>query len=77
MPMAGTAVHNLNDQDLLDGMLALKLACGKSHSSLTKRRRQWFCFLLQSLKVEADLRGLPTPSGPVHAGDLRRDPPPV
>jgi len=69
------AVHDFSDEDLLHAMLALQLACGKSHSALTKKRRQWFCFLLKALKVEADLRGLAAPPPQSHAGDLPAAPP--
>jgi hypothetical protein len=68
VPAAGLGA--LTDHELLNAYLALQLACGRSHQTLSRRRQQWFCFLGRTLKVEIDLRGLPTPVAPYHAGDL-------
>lgn len=57
-------------EQLFFAQYALALACGKSHQALSKNRQQWFCFLFQTLKIEADLRGLPSPAPPLHAGSL-------
>lgn len=58
------------DKQLWNAQLALALACGRSHQTTRKKRNQWYCFLFQSLVVESDLRGLPHPQPPFHAGDL-------
>jgi len=57
----------LDDEELWNTQLMLALACARSHSSLTRKRRQFFCLLQQVLKVESDLRGVPAPSAPYHA----------
>jgi hypothetical protein len=65
-PLAG-----LTDTELWNSQLALELACGRNRSSLTKKRRQWFCLLAQNLKVEADLRGVESPAPPYGVGRFR------
>jgi len=57
----------LSDKTLYDTQIMLAIACGRSHSSLTRKRRQYFCNLQQVLKVESDLRGVPHPVAPYHA----------
>jgi len=63
-------LSEITNEQLEGAMLALSLACGKSHQSLTHKRQQWFCFLFRTLKVEADLRGLPAPAAPFQASHL-------
>jgi hypothetical protein len=70
-------VHHLTDDELHDLQLALQLGCGRSKQMLAKTRRQWYCFLFQVLKVEADLRGLPSPTAPFHSSQLRGEPPAI
>jgi len=60
----------VTDADLGHLMLALQLACGKAHGAQSEKRRGWFCYLFRTLKVEADLRGLPSPPPTVHVADL-------
>jgi hypothetical protein len=64
-------LSSLTNTELWNTQLALELACGRNHSSLTKKRRQWFCLLAQNLKVEADVRGVTSPSHPFGVGDFR------
>jgi predicted cobalt transporter CbtA len=61
-PPVGNAVEDLTDQQLWNAQLLLSLACGRAHSSITRKREQYFCFLQRVLKVEADLRGVPQPT---------------
>lgn len=65
---------DLTDVQLWNTDLMLALGCGRNHSSLTRKRRQYYCLLRRNLKVEADLRGLPTPEVPYGVGQLRHDP---
>lgn len=60
----------ITDTQLYNLQLALQLQCGRSHSTQRRRRQAWFCFLSRVLQVEADLRGVPVPAAPFHAGDL-------
>jgi len=62
---------SLTADQLWNVQVMLELVCGRNHSSLTKKRRQYLCLLRQNIKVEADLRGLPSPTPPHGVGDLR------
>jgi hypothetical protein len=62
--------RDVSDEQLLQLQLALALACGRSHQSLTRKRQNWFCLLGRILKIETDFRGLPTPPPPYHASNL-------
>lgn len=68
--MSVTTIAELTDPELQQLMLALQLGCGRSHGVTKRQREQWFCFLFRVLKVESDLRGLPTPGPSAHSGDL-------
>jgi hypothetical protein len=61
----------ISDTQLEQLMLMLQLGCGRSKQTMSKKRQLWFCFLFRVLAVEADLRGLPTPTAPFHAGDVK------
>ena len=63
-------LSTFTNEQLYNGMLALQLACGRSHGAQRKNKQQWFCFLFQALLAEANQRGAPHPSAPFHAGDL-------
>jgi hypothetical protein len=71
-PETGDALTDLSDQQLWNAQVLASLACGRAHSSLTRRREQYFCFLERVLKVEADLRGLPSPTSDARTKDLYR-----
>jgi hypothetical protein len=71
-PPAGDAVGDLSDAQLWNAQLLLSLACGRAHSSITRKREQYFCFLERVLKVEADLRGLPSPPSTARTSSLNR-----
>ena len=73
--MAINPLAAVTDEQLTFSMLMLALSCGKSHTALREPRRQVFCFLGEVLKVEADLRGLPTPVAPYHAPPKSQTPP--
>lgn len=73
--MPSLTVATLTDEELLNLMLALRLGCGRSKTAFKRRRELWYCFGFRVLKTEADLRGLPSPTGPVHGGDLPPGPP--
>lgn len=59
-----------SDEELLQLRLATQLTCGRAHGVLVTKRRAWFCILFNTLKVEANLRGLPAPPTTAHVGDL-------
>ena len=61
-PPPGNDVSLLTDHQLWNLQLLLSLGCGRAHSSITRKREQYFCFLSRVIKVEADLRGVPQPS---------------
>lgn len=63
-------LSSLTNDQLEAIMLALQLQCGRAKFAMSSKRRQWYCFTFQVFKVEADLRGLPTPPVGGHAGDL-------
>ena len=63
-------VTSFTDAQLFNAQLALQLACGRAHGAGRKKRNQWYCFLFDALKIEADLRGVPSPAAPFHTGDL-------
>jgi hypothetical protein len=63
-------LSTLTDQQVQVLQVALALACGRSHGTLSHRRQQWFCFLARSLKLEADLRGLPAVEPPYHVSQV-------
>ena len=44
---------SLSDTQLWNSHLLLELGCGRNKSSLTKRRRQYYCLLAENLKIEA------------------------
>jgi hypothetical protein len=64
---------SLTPDQLWNLQVLLQIACGRSRSVLRRYRRQHFCLLFQNLKLESDLRGLPTPQAPYHIGDVRPD----
>jgi hypothetical protein len=61
---------DLTNVELQQIMLALSLGCGRSKSVAKRGREQWYCFAFRVFKVEADLRGLPSPPPGGHSGDL-------
>lgn len=63
-------LSTFTNEQLYNGMLALQLACGRSHGGQRKKREQWYCFLFQALLEEANARGAPHPSPPFNAGSL-------
>lgn len=65
---------SLTDAQLWNVQVMLATACGRNKSSLTTKRRQYYCLVAQNLKVEADLRGLPSPSPPYSVHDVKPDP---
>ena len=71
-PPAGNSLSDLSDAQLWNAQLLASLACGRAHSSITRKREQFFCFLQRVLKVEADLRGLPSPPPEARIADLKR-----
>lgn len=71
-PPAGDALADLTDQQLWNTQLLLDLVCTRFKSGTTRQRRQYFCYLARVLKVEADLRGLPSPSSDSRLADLYR-----
>ena len=64
-------LSSLTNEQVLQVLQALGLACGRSHGAYRRNRQQWFCFLFQNLVVSADLRGLPRPGPPWHDSDLK------
>ena len=74
-PPGGNPLASLNEVELWNATLELDLVCGRNTSSLTKKRRQYACLLRQSLKIEADLRGLPAPEPPFGVGDFKHNVP--
>jgi hypothetical protein len=62
---------SLTDAQLWNSQLLLQLACGKAHQALAHKRQQYFCTLFRLLKIEADVRGLPSPAAPFYVGDLK------
>jgi hypothetical protein len=71
-PPAGDEVGDLSDEQLFNAQLLLNLACGRAHSAVTRKRQQYFCYLARVLKVEADLRGVPSPPDDARINDLYR-----
>jgi len=67
-------LESLTDVQLWNSQVVLELACGRQTSSLRKKRRQYLCLLRQNLKLEADLRGLPSPTPPHSTSELKPDP---
>lgn len=61
-----------DDSQLWNTQLLLALACSRAHSSITRKREQYFCYMGRVLKVEADLRGLPSPPPEARIADLKR-----
>lgn len=70
MSVGENPLSYLTNSQVSNTQLMLALACGKSHRTLTKKRRQYFCHLQRALEIEADLRGLPQVRPPYHAGDV-------
>jgi hypothetical protein len=65
----------LTDTELFDVQLAVALACGRSRSALApQHRRQHYCFLFETLKLESDYRGVPAPTSPYRPGDFSSTP---
>lgn len=56
--------------DLIDALLALQLACGRSHSALKKKNRQYFCLLMRVLVAELERRNVPHHEHAAGAADL-------
>lgn len=54
----------VSDSDLWNTQLALALACGRSHSSLKKKHRQWLCDLFRALAAESERRDREPPHPP-------------
>ena len=73
MSTPANPLSDLTDTELWNIQVLMSLVCGRNHSSLTKKRRQYACRLAQPLKVEADLRGLSSPQPPYGVGDFKHD----
>jgi len=71
-PPAGNSLDDLTNEQLFNAQLLLQLGCGRAKSSITRKREQYYCFLARVLKVEADLRGLPSPGPDDRTGQLYR-----
>jgi hypothetical protein len=71
-PPAGNTLSALTDEQLWNGQILLALACNRGHSSITRKREQYFCYMGRVLKVEADLRGLASPPTTARTADLYR-----
>lgn len=69
--MIGHELERLTDDELWNTQLFLSVFCGRSKSSWRKKRRQYICGLFETLKLEADLRGVPSPLPPFHVGDTK------
>jgi len=61
----------LSDDQLWNAQLILALGCGRAKNTLKGKQREVLCFLANVLKVEADLRGLPSPVAPYHASQAK------
>jgi hypothetical protein len=62
---------DLTDEELWNAQLMLAVACGRSHSSLRKPRRQYFCLLFGNLVDEANQRGVPSPTPPYSVNQIK------
>lgn len=60
-------LSTLSNADLWNSQLALLIACGRSHSSLKGKHKQYFCGLAQVLKIESIQRGKAFPTTPISA----------
>lgn len=60
-------LSTLTDEQLFNSQLSLVLACGRSHSSLKQKHRQYFCILFETLKIESNNRGKSAPQWPYKA----------
>jgi len=69
LPFAG-----VSDVELWNMQVLQNIICGRNHSALAKKRREYACRLARPLKIEADLRGLPSPQPPYGVGQFRHDP---
>jgi hypothetical protein len=68
--MPSVALDGVSDEHLVNTMIALQLACGRSRGSMVRRRGEWFCFLFRTLDIERQARGLPPPPSHRAVGDL-------
>lgn len=64
----------LTDIQLWNTQVLLGMSCARHKSVLQKTKRQYFCALQKNFKVEADLRGLPSPPQSSGVGALKHDP---
>lgn len=71
--MAPLPLTRYSDEQLQQAMLLLHLSCGRSRSTYRRKRQEMFCFLFQTIKVEADLRGVPQLPANTGASGLKPD----
>lgn len=67
LPAPDAQWHGVTDAQLEAAQVALALACGRSHSALRDKHRQYFCFLFSALRNESTRRGKEPPSPPFRA----------
>lgn len=60
----------IDDITLWNTQLQLAILCNRQKYSLKQHRVAELCELGRALKVEADLRGVPSPKHPYHIGDV-------
>jgi hypothetical protein len=71
-PPTGDTIHELTNDQLFNGQVLLTMRCTRNKATERNRRREYFCYLGRVLKVEADLRGLPSPPATATTADLKR-----
>jgi len=64
----------MTDVELWNSQVILRLGCGRAYGTLQRKRRHYYCLTGEFLKIEADLRGLPSPPANASFGSLKRDP---